>query len=208
LEDGFMRIAWILGWAIPEMWFAPQVRAVFPQAEHRFFEASPTWLAQVSASGPWDAIAGYSLGTLLLLKDAPVVSRLTPRVALLAPVLGFSVEAGLGGKVTDTQIRYLSRWLKTDRAAALADFYKRAGLDGCEPDEVTAPLGLLQWGLERLLNDRIEPPLPKGWRAYSGTEDRLVDASVLAQREGSIVLVNGATHHPHGLLRAWAADFL
>ncbi|MDF3059203.1 MAG: hypothetical protein K0R17_3418 [Rariglobus sp.] len=202
-----MRIAWILGWAVPEAWFSAHVRAVFPHAEHGFFAASPTWLAQVCASGPWDAIAGHSLGTLLLLKEARTVSRLTPRVALLAPVLAFPSEAGLGGKVAGTQVKYLVRWLKTDRPAALADFYMRAGLSHCGAESMPAPLGLLQWGLERLATERADPPLPAGWRAYVGRTDALLDAPKLAGLLPSITCVDDATHHPEALIRAWAADF-
>lgn len=202
-----MRIAWVLGWAVPEVWFAAQVREVYPQFEHGFFASSPTWLAQVSASGPWDAIAGHSLGSLLVLKEANLVSRLTPRVALLAPVLAFPKEAGLGGKVTGTQIRYLMRWLKTDRTAALTDFYQRAGIAEIDPDAMTEPLGLLQWGLDQLANERIDPPLPAGWNAYAGAADALLDADELSRLDTFIKCVDGATHHPRELLRAWAADF-
>ena len=170
-----MRIAWVLGWAVPEAWFAPLARAAFPQAEHGFFAASPLWLAQVSASGPWDAIAGHSLGALLLLKESAAVGRLVPRVALLAPVLAFPAEAGLGGRVALTQVRYLARWLKTEPGAALADFYARAGMTGCEAFKLNAPAGLLQWGLERLMEDRVQPPAPRGWtRArWRGSSRRL-----------------------------------
>lgn len=203
-----MRFAWLLGWAVPESWFVTQVLAVFPRAKHSFFAASPDWLVQMSASGPWDAIAGHSLGTQLLLREAAAVSRLTSRVALLAPVLAFSKEAGLGGKVNGTQIRYLSRWLKSDRSAALEDFYARAGLLECEADNMTTPAEILLWGLERLANDRVKPGLPADWRAYIGECDSLLNASELVRLEPSIVCVGGATHHPGSLMRAWAADFV
>jgi hypothetical protein len=202
-----MRIAWVLGWAVPETWFARLARAAFPQAEHDFFAASPIWLAKVSANGPWDAIAGHSLGALLMLKEAAAVSRLAPRVTLLAPVLAFPAEAGLGGRIALTQVRYLTRWLKTDPTAALADFYARAGMSGCEAGNLNAPAGLLQWGLERLMQDRVDPPLPMGWRGYVGVNDALLDARELVQRDPKVTCVAGATHHPEALIRAWAADF-
>lgn len=203
-----MRIAWVLGWAVPETWFAPFARAAFPQAEHGFFPASPMWLAQVCASGPWDVIAGHSLGTLLLLQEASEVSRLAPSVVLFAPVLAFPSEQGLGGKVARAQVLYLARWLKTDRAAALADFYARAGLSGCDAETVAEPLGLLQWGLERLAKDRVEPPLPAGWRAYAGSADALLDFGELVRAHPEFAHVEGATHHPEALIQAWAADRL
>lgn len=202
-----MRIAWVLGWAVPEMWFEPFVRAAFPQAEHGLFASRPTWLDEVKAAGPWDAVAGHSLGTLLMLEEAQAVAGLAPRVALLAPVLAFPKEEGLGGKVMRTQVRYLSRWLRTDRPAALADFYARAGLTGCETGSVTTPVETLHWGLDKLAHGRVEPPLPAGWQAYVGTEDALLDFRELRRNESKIMKVDGATHHPEALIHAWETDF-
>ncbi|MBC8041395.1 MAG: hypothetical protein H7Y06_12690 [Opitutaceae bacterium] len=202
MEDDPVRIAWILGWAVPEAWFAPLARAEFPQAEHRFFAASPTWLAQVCAEGPWDVIAGYSLGTLLMLKEAGAVGRLAPQVVLFAPIFAFSQEQALGGRVPLVQVKYLARSLKTDRAAVLADFYTQAGLTGCAADDET-PAGLLQWGLERLSGDRVEPVLPVGWSAFAGAQDALLDAAELKRLEPRIVIIGGATHHPVAIMRAW-----
>lgn len=196
-----MRIAWILGWAVPEAWFAPLARAEFPQAEHRFFAASPNWLAQVCAEGPWDVIAGYSLGTLLMLKEAGAVSRLAPCVVLFAPIFAFPQEQALGGRVPLIQVKLLARRLKTDRAAALADFYTQAGLSECAADE--SPAGLLQWGLERLADDRVEPVLPAGWLAYAGAEDTLLDAAELQRLEPRIITIGGTTHHPVALMQVW-----
>ena len=198
-----MRIAWVMGWAVPEEWFAPLARGTLPQAEHAFFAASPNWLAQVCASGPWDVIAGHSLGTLLLLQEAGVVSRLAPRVVLLAPVFGFPREADHGGCVELTQVNYLMRWLRKDRGAALEDFYLRSGLEGCHAGAMISPDGLLQWGLERLANDRVAPVLPAGWRAYAGGRDALLNAEELAARVSGVIVVADATHHPEALLRAW-----
>lgn len=201
-----MRIAWVLGWAVSEAWFAPLARAALPQAEHGFFAASPTWLSEVSAAGPWDVIAGHSLGTLLMLQEAAAVNRLAPRVALLAPVPAFSREEQLGGRVARTQIKFLSRWLKSDRTAALADFYARAGLIGCEAGDASPEL--LQWGLERLARDRVNPPLPAGWRAYVGTNDELLDTEALVGHDSTVIRVSGATHHPEALIRAWSESLV
>lgn len=196
-----MRVAWILGWAVPETWFAPLARAELPQAEHHFFAASPNWLAQVCAEGAWDVIAGHSLGTLLLLKEASAVSRLAPHVVLFSPVFGFPKEQWLGGRVPLIQVKLFARRLKTNRAALLGDFYAQAGLTACVPDE--APAGMLQWGLERLAEDRVEPVLPAGWCAYAGSEDTLLDAAELQRLEPRVRIIGGATHHPVVLMQSW-----
>jgi hypothetical protein len=203
MEGLAMRVAWILGWAVPETWFAPLACAAWPQAEHRFFAASPNWLAQVCAEGPWDVIAGYSLGTLLMLKEAGAVSRLAPRAVLFAPIFAFTQEQALGGRLPLTRVKLIVRRLKTDREATLADFYVQAGLAGCSADE--APSGLLQWGLERLIEDRVEPPLPAGWQAYVGDDDGFLDAEELHRIAPAIVRVAGCTHHPEVLIRTGVA---
>ena len=202
-----MKIAWVLGWAIPVGWFSPLARAAFPEYEHHFFAASPNWLQHLSEGGQWDAVAGYSLGSLLLLQEATVVGQLTSHVGLLAPVLAFAQEETLGGKVPRTQVRYLARWLKRDPAGALADFYARAGLSGCETAGPNVSADELQWGLEKLSQDRFDAPWPKGWKGYVGSADALLDASELVRIQPAIITVEGASHHPLSLLHAWARDY-
>ncbi|MDE3084882.1 MAG: hypothetical protein KGJ37_06675, partial [Verrucomicrobiota bacterium] len=120
-----MKIAWLLGWAVPEAWFAPLAQKAFSNAEHVFIAATSAALERLHAAAPFDQIVGYSLGAhLLLTSSAPF-----PHVALLAPFFAFSAEEKFGGRVARGQLRYLARWLRSDPAAALADFYFRSGLD-------------------------------------------------------------------------------
>jgi malonyl-CoA O-methyltransferase len=200
-----MKIGWLMGWAVPETWFAPLVRQVLPEAEHVFVAAEPDALAQLEKAGPFDWVVGYSLGSMLLLREAARTERLG-RVALLAPIFAFPREAELGGRVAQTQVRQLSRWLRRDAPAALADFYARAGLDVPPEPAPAAATDILLWGLERLENDRTEPPVPEGWRAWCGTNDALLDAARLGELAPSVQIVAGATHHPAALLRAFAHE--
>lgn len=199
-----MKIAWVLGWAVPPSWFAPLAQDALPDAEHQFFAATPDWLDHLRSGGPWDAVAGYSLGTLLLLQEAEAVAQLTPQVALFSPVLAFAQEEGLGGKVPRAQVRYLARWVRREPAAALADFYARAGLVGCEAGELTVSAEALQWGLEKLAQDRCDAPWPAGCSGYVGSADALLDATTLTRLQPAMVAVDGGSHHPAALLRAWA----
>ena len=194
-----------MGWAVPEAWFAPLARQALPEAEHVFVAAEPDALAQLEKAGPFDWVAGYSLGSLLLLREAARADRLG-RVALLAPIFAFPREAELGGRVAQAQVRQLSRWLRRDAPAALADFYTRAELE--VPPEYTpaAATDILWWGLERLANDRAVPPLPEGWRAWCGANDALLDATRLGELAPSVQIVTGGTHHPAALLRAFANE--
>jgi malonyl-CoA O-methyltransferase len=200
-----MKIGWLMGWAVPEAWFAPLARQALPDAEHVFVAAEPDALAQLEKAGPFDWVAGYSLGSLLLLRETAHADRLG-HVALLAPIFAFPSEEALGGRVAQTQVRQLSRWLRRDAPAALADFYARAGLDVPPEPTPTIAMDILLWGLERLENDRAEPRLPAHWRAWCGVNDALLDATRLCALAPSVQVVAGATHHPAALLRAFAHE--
>ena len=121
----------------------------------------------------WDAVAGYSLGAWLL-AGALQGQGGHPFCVLLCPFRAFPAEAACGGRVSRTQVRYLSRWLQRDACCALADFYQRAGLS------LPLPLGLpyamedLQEGLACLCE--LEPvALPPTARIFAGGADALVD---------------------------------
>jgi hypothetical protein len=198
-----VRIGWILGWAAPEAWFAPLAREALPRAEHTFVLATPEALDVLPASGEFDWIVGYSLGTLLLLQGAARLAH--PRVALLAPIFAFPREEGLGGRISRTQVVRLKRWLQHEPVAALADFYERAVLhvpSGLHPG---TPENLL-WGLERLERDRVAPPLPPGWKAWCGAKDTLLDAAALHALDPAVEIVPDAGHHPGKLIRRFAED--
>jgi hypothetical protein len=198
-----MRIAWILGWAAPEGWFAPIAATAFPAAEHVFIPAAPDALNLLEEAGGVDWTVGYSLGSLLLLDQA---ARLRGRrVALLAPIFSFPREENLGGRVPRANIRQLAGWIRREPLAALADFYERAVLH-VPPGLHAGSLDTLGWGLDRLQKDRVEPPLPSGWKAWCGSDDALLDAERLHALDPEIRVVARATHHPRRLIEAWAGE--
>lgn len=198
-----MKIGWLLGWATPQAWFAPLAREAFPGSEHVFVDATPGAWARLEAAGPYDWLAGYSLGALLLLADAAHAGRLG-RVALLAPIFAFAREDQAGGRVARTQVRYLARWLQRDPAAALADFYERAGLVVPPRIPMDVSESDLLWGLEQLEHVRVPAALPEGWRAWCGDDDALLDAARLRMLVPELRRVPGGTHHPRALLHAFA----
>jgi len=197
-------IGWVLGWAVPETWFAPLAEAAFPAARHSFFAAEPGWLDRLRSAGPFDLIVGHSLGAHLLLDHAPQTNA--AKVALLAPVLRFPTEAGCGGRVALTQVKFLARWLRRDQPAALADFYARAGLD--VPAELGAnlPSATLQWGLEHLSTLAPAPVFPAHWTGWCGSADTLLDANTLHNLAPAIRIAPGATHHPATLFGELARE--
>jgi hypothetical protein len=192
-----------MGWAVPQSWFAGQVRAVLPEAVHVFFEPTESAVAALETQGPFECVVGYSLGSHLLLAEAARVTRLGAKVVLLAPFIAFPAEEGMGGRVARTQVRYLARWVRRERDAALADFYAKSGLDVSAEMAFDILEETLVEGLMRLELGRVEKPITTGWRMFVGDKDGLLDAEVLAQTFPTIVVVSGATHHPAALLRAW-----
>lgn len=197
-----MRIGWILGWAIPESWFRPIAAGAFPGAAHAFFPAGPEAVDRLEA-GRFDLNVAYSLGSLLLLEEAARFRESS--VALLAPIFAFPQEEGLGGRIPRAKIQYLARWLGREPVAALADFYQRAGLN-VPPSHPPGTLETLSWGLERLERNRAAPPMPRGWRAWCGASDPLLDAARLQAIDPAVRLVPEGTHHPEGLVRALAEE--
>ncbi|HZZ56897.1 MAG TPA: aminotransferase class I/II-fold pyridoxal phosphate-dependent enzyme, partial [Opitutaceae bacterium] len=187
-----LRCAWVLGWAVPPDWFRELVRAVFPEAEHHLIAANAAFRAELERVGPCDLIAGYSLGSFLLLGAAN--DGWTPAagtVALLAPIWRFPDRAGL---------RALRRLLASDPAAALAGFYRSAGL----PDAAQfppPPLEDLAWGLDQLERPGWDVRLPPGWRALVGSGDRLLKETGLKEQVPELQVVSG-DHHPKPLLEA------
>ena len=199
-----MRTGWILGWATPRVWFAPLVETVFPEDDHVYLDAaSDTW-DRLEGSGRFDCLAGYSLGSQLLLENPQCAARLTPRVVLLAPIFAFPREAGLGGKIARAQILYLAKWLRRDPSAALADFSVRAGLGLPSQSVNSADLARLDWGLKRLETGVVNPPAPRTWELYCGNGDNLLQLETLMKLDPAVRAVKGATHHPRELLNAWA----
>lgn len=197
------RMAWVLGWAVPECYFSELVHAQFPGIEHVIFEAQENVCDRLEKFGPFDWIAGYSLGSLLLLKNVERAQRLG-RVALLAPIFAFTQEKNKGGQVPLAQLRQLRRWLKNDPRAALADFYQRAGLALSAEHPSTTDLTKLLWGLERLELDEVSPTLPPSWCAWCGEADPLLNAVRLHGMAPGIIVVPGAGHGPPALLRVLA----
>ena len=199
-----MRIGWLLGWAVPEAWFSGLAAEAFPLAGHSFEGARPGAVGRLAEQGPFDWVAGYSLGSLLLLSEPELAARAGRRVALLSPIFAFPKEALDGGRISRAEIRLLSRRLGADRAAALRGFYSLSGLDA--PADGAGEEADLRWGLERLEALAVPPRLPEGWRAWCGSEDRLLDAQRLREIEPRISVVAGAGHHPLALMRALAAQ--
>ncbi len=197
-----MRIAWVIGWAVPASWFVAEAGRAWPEAEHVAVPAAEDFLARLEAVGAVDLVGGYSLGALLLLSERERVAERWGRAGLIAPIWAFPREAGRGGRVARAQVRALGRWARRDDAAARSDFYARAGLGAVTGEVETG--AILEWGLAQLESRAARAGLPAGWFAAAGAEDALLDAAELARAEPGVRVVAGAGHGPAELVRAWA----
>jgi hypothetical protein len=185
---------WVGGWGLPPAWMKSLLEGAAPEVDHCV--VPPTAAIEEAAFSRYARVGGFSLGTLLLLR-----CRMERPVVLLSPIFGYTAEMGLGGKVRATQVRYLMRWLERDPLAALGDFYQRARLDIEPPEQLPYPIEDLQWGLEQLLHQQVEPRLPEGWQGRLGAEDPFLDAARMVALEPRLLIVSGGGHDPASLLQ-------
>ncbi|MGA0134764.1 MAG: hypothetical protein ACO3ND_10470 [Opitutales bacterium] len=193
-----MKFAWIGGWGVSPEELRPLAAAHAPDAEHVL--AVPVVGAAELAAG-CDALIAWSLGAHLVLEAAARGVRMPPRVLLIAPFTSFCREHGTCGKVSETQVRYLRRWMESDPGAALADFRQRAGLPASPAAGWPYPQEELLAGLEVLaqpagvsLISFARGGLPAGWEAYVGEKDTLLDASGVCESVLGCHIVQDAGH--------------
>ena len=204
-----MTWLWIGGWGVPPEWMERQAASVFPGIRHHVVPPDPEggWRGQRDS---YDRLIGYSLGAFLLLRAEQEKPSGLP-IGLLAHFFAFPAEAGLGGRVPLTRLRYLDRWFRREPDAALRDFYRRAGLsDMGEGDPFPYPREILSAGLTTLLEERLEPRIPGGTTVLAGEEDPLLDTARLQALYPEVYCVAGAGHHPVPLIQAlsryWSTD--
>ncbi len=204
-----MKWLWISGWAVPPAWLAAEARRAWPGAEHR--AVSPAAAAEALAAGNYDALGGYSLGALWLLRHAATVPKNLP-VVLLAPIFAFPSECGLGGRIPLAQLRMQRRQLRKYASAALTVFFQHAGLAALNlhhpADEISpAETATLDEGLNWLETWSVPPPAPAGWQGWIGAQDLLLDAEALRKLWPGLHVVPGVGHEPSPLLHAAAEHF-
>lgn len=198
-----MNWLWISGWAVPPTWLAAQAQATWPHARH--VGVAPSDAAQALAEGKFDALGGYSLGALWLLRQAENLPAKIP-VLLLAPILAFTSEHQAGGRVALAQLRLQRRRLRTQPVAAIADFFQRAGLTelATSPEAMTwnaARHPALDEELGWLEHWQAQPPA-KNWQGFVGGDDSLLEAATLQKLWPTLQLVARAGHAPGPLLNA------
>ncbi len=198
-----MTWLWIGGWGVPPEWLERQATTAFPGTAHQVVPPDPEgdWRGQRDS---FDRLIGYSLGAFLLLQAEQESPSGRP-LALLAPFFAFAAEAGLGGRVPLTRLRFLERWFRRDPEEALIDFYRRAGLTELgDGGPVPYPRDILAAGLTALREGRVEPRVPNGSVVLAGENDPLLDTPRLRELCRQTRGIPGAGHHPIPLISALA----
>ena len=194
-----MKIGWIAGWGVSLEEMRPLALSHAPDAEHLIYP--PVMGAAENLVG-CDKVIGWSLGAHLILEAASRGVKLPAKALLIAPFTSFCMEHGKCGKVSETQVRWLGRLIKTDLPNALADFRKRAGIPSFDISQSPYELENLLAGLEILsqpagisLISFCRQGLPNGWEAYVGSDDLLLNPDGVCQSIAGCQIVDGLGHN-------------
>lgn len=193
-----MKIGWIGGWGIVLDEIRPLAVAHAPDAEHLIF---PPVMGAAEHLTNCDRVIGWSLGAHLLLEAAARGVQLPKQVLLIAPFTSFCSEHGKCGKVSETQVHWLKRWVEKEPLAALADFRQRAGLHPTMNKELPYEKEYLLAGLDILtepagiaLVSFARQGLPAGWEAYVGANDNLLNPEGVCQAVVGCQIIEGVGH--------------
>jgi len=193
-----VKIGWIGGWGIALDEIRPLAVAHAPDAEHLIF---PPVMGAAEHLTNCDRVIGWSLGAHLLLEAAARGVQLPKQVFLIAPFTSFCSEHGKCGKVSETQVHWLKRWVEKEPLAALADFRQRAGLHPTTNKELPYEKEYLLAGLDILtepagiaLVSFARQGLPAGWEAYVGANDNLLNPEGVCQAVVGCQIIEGVGH--------------
>lgn len=198
----------ISGWAIPETWLRDRAAALCPQATvHCFYPQDPFDPGEAERllnAHPASAVIGYSLGSLWLLHHRARIPESTLPV-LMAPILAFSQEGGLGGKIPKTQLEFFMRTVERtpELMTVLGDFLALGEI--VLPDGVRQALPereVLARGLEFLRDVTVSPDAAGGMEAVLGDRDPFTDSARLQTFMPNLHVVSDCGHRPEPLLRA------
>ncbi len=205
--DEVLTITAVSGWALPRQWFADEVACAFPRSRIKViypetpekFEEAEILLRQ----HPADLYIGYSLGSLWLLKHKDLLPRSSIK-ALLAPILSFLAQDGMGGTTSEIQLKYLSRILRqhSDKRIALKKIF--AYSDFPFPEKIINDVPdreILLRGLEFLKTCKARGEDAKIFLSILGKDDTFIDSALLARHIPDLDIVQGVGHAPGNLLK-------
>ena len=205
-----LTITAISGWAVPETWFGEQVKNAFPSSHLRIVypenpedEEEAKFLLKQHESKLY---IGYSLGSLWLLKYQNYLPE-NCKKAIIAPILAFLNNNDLGGKTSESQLKYLIKILtrSTKKTDVLRDFFFHANLPYPETQihEIRDRKTLLK-GLEFLKNFSVTGKETNDFLSIIGENDTFIDAGALKKHIAHLKIIKGAGHSPTPLLNLLA----
>ena len=208
--DNILTITAISGWALPRKWFADEVTNAFPGTRVQIiYPESPESLEEARVllgRYPADLYIGYSLGSLWLLKYRHLLPD-TCIKALLAPILSFLNNDHLGGKTSETQLKYLIRSLKqgSDQSSTAKSFFLHSGLPFLEEKIEDIPdREVLLRGLKFLKTCKARREDAKNFLSILGENDIFINVDILRTHIPDLDIVPGVGHAPGNLLKQLA----
>ena len=209
-----ITITAISGWAIPETWFAEQLKFAFPNSQLKIIypenPASREEAKNILRLFPSQLYTGYSLGSLWLLKYQSFLPQ-NCRKAIISPILAFLDQGNLGGKTSESNLKYLIKLLTrcSNYEEVLRKFFFDAKLP--YPEEHAHEIRdrkILIKGLEFLKDSSATGKETNEFISIIGKDDAFVDAEVLKSHIPHLKIIKGAGHSPIPLLNKLAKYLL
>lgn len=194
---------WITGWGVCPEIFAATAAAAWPHCRHTVLTPSPDSVATLVALD-CDVLAGYSLGSLLLLSTLAPSAR---PVLAIAPILAFDAEAGRGGKTPARHRLSLAARLARDPLAAVNLYLRLVNLSDLPRRQPLPATDELAWGLDALGTAHALPDSLSHAVLFLGADDPLVDSARLLAEAPRARLLPGLDHDFRRLLPAVAPLF-
>tara|TARA_Y100001934_G_scaffold266720_1_gene346507 strand:- start:11 stop:664 length:654 start_codon:yes stop_codon:yes gene_type:complete len=205
-----LTITAISGWAVPESWFAEQVKSSFPNSDIKIvYPENPESAREAKIilnQFQSQIYIGYSLGSLWLLKYQQFLPK-NCKKAIIAPILALLNKKNLGGKISESQLKILINFLScnTNKIKVLKDFFSFADLPYpvSHIDTIRDKKTLIK-GLEFLKNTSVTGKETNDFLSIIGENDAFIDAGKLKFQIPHLKIVDGAGHSPTPLLNKLA----
>jgi len=209
-----ITITAISGWAIPETWFAEQLKFAFPNSKLKIIypenPASREEAKNILKLFPSQLYIGYSLGSLWLLKYQNFLPKNCQK-AIIAPILAFLDKSNLGGKTSENELKYLIKLLTrcSNYEEVLRKFFFDAKLPYSEEysHEIRDSKILIK-GLEFLKDSSVTGKETNEFISIIGEDDAFIDAGLLKSHIPHLKVIKGMGHSPIPLLNKLAKYLL
>ena len=192
------RWGWIGGWGVSTADFTRAVGEAWPDVLHTVFLPDAHAVDQMR-EGNFDVVAGYSLGGLLLLAEEtwPVSTRLL----VVAPILAFDAEEGMGGTSQRATRLAIHARFEQNAAQALRLFQRLSGMVA-QQGELPYARDDLAWGLDALGRLRAHPGTAQRAEVFVGENDPLISLPHLLPNLTTCHILPGLGHDFRQLLPA------